>query len=264
MQLLNSGEYTGEIKQKMSVDDCIITNTVYSDRISNSDWHYHENFHFCFVFEGGKAETYNSIKYTEPNGSIFIYHSEEKHRWISPQPISKSANIEIGLDFLKNNYLTEHEIKKSLQTRFDAKLLILKLQREMLFNDSNRQLSVHSLLLDLVSKQETIPVNNHPHWVKNVRDFLNDNWDKNLTLSEIGKIANVHPITISKNFRKFFSCTLGEYIRKIKINKSIELIKYTKKSLTDITFQCNFSDQSHFTRTFKTQTGFLPKDFRNL
>ncbi|MFV8347795.1 AraC family transcriptional regulator [Flavobacterium sp. ZB4P13] len=35
-------------------------------------------------------------------------------------------------------------------------------------------------------------------------------------------------------------------------------------SLTDISFECGFADQSHFIRTFKQQTGFLPKKFQNL
>lgn len=264
MKLLNIGQYTGEIKQIMHIDDCIVTNTLYAKKISNPDWHSHENFHFCFVFEGGKSETKHQIKYSEPTGSIFVYRAEEMHRWVSPQAISKSANIEISAEFFKRNQLKEEEVKMTLQRSVDAKMLMLKIQKEMFFNDSNRDLSVHSLLLDLVTAQEKHSTRKPPRWVKEVRNFLHEQWDKDLTLSEIGKIASIHPITISKNFRKFFSCTLGDYRRKLKIEKSIDFIKYSRKSLSEIAHHCNFSDQSHFIRNFKEQTGFLPKDFRNL
>jgi AraC family transcriptional regulator len=83
-----------------------------------------------------------------------------------------------------------------------------------------------------------------------------------MPLQEIALIIGVHPVTISKFFRKYFSCTLGEYQRKIKIEKSIQLIKESKLSLTEIAFLCGFTDQSHFTRNFKNMTGFLPKKFQ--
>ncbi len=56
MQILNIGEYTGEIVQKTQVDDTVITNTLYSPKQSNPDWHYHRNLHICFVFQGGKPK----------------------------------------------------------------------------------------------------------------------------------------------------------------------------------------------------------------
>ena len=114
MKLLNKGEYTGEIVSKMMVDDSIITTTHYSSQKNNPDWHNHENLHICFVFEGGKAETKKETSYTQKGGSIFFYHAEETHRWISPNPVSKSANIEIGQAFLDKYVLKESDIKKAI------------------------------------------------------------------------------------------------------------------------------------------------------
>ena len=264
MEILNTGEYTGEIKQKMNFEDVLITNTFYSAKKSSPEWHYHENLHICFVFQGGKAETRNSTKYTEKGGSIFFYHSEETHRWISPQPISKSANIEIGNHFLKKYSFKEYEIKEAIQSRHDAKILFLKLQNELLENDSTSIPSIQSLLLELLSTPKNKTFTNLPIWVLQLREILNDHWDKEISLLEIAQLLQVHPVTISKNFRKYFSCTLGEYRRSLKIERSIDLIKNSKESLSEIAYKCGFADQSHFIRNFKTKTGFLPKAFRKL
>jgi AraC family transcriptional regulator len=83
----------------------------------------------------------------------------------------------------------------------------------------------------------------------------------NLALS---RATEKHSITISKHFRKYFSCTLGKYLRKLKVEKSIPLIKNSPMSLTEIALHCGFAEQSHFTRSFKQMTSFLPKDFRNI
>ncbi|UII75728.1 AraC family transcriptional regulator [Flagellimonas sp. HMM57] len=247
----------------MDIDDSIISNTIYSNKQNDSEWHYHENLHISFVFEGGKADTLRNTKYTDPNGSVFFYHSEEKHRWISPQSISKSANIEIGRAFLKKHQLSEAIIKEAITKRPNAKALILKIQNEMLTNDLNSHSSIESLVLELITNPEMKTFKDTPKWVVVLRELLHDNWDKELSLDEIARIVQLHPITISKYFRKYFSCTLGEYKRMLKVEKSIELIKEFDKSLYEIAYDCNFSDQSHFIRNFKKATGFLPKNFRS-
>ncbi len=66
----------------------------------------------------------------------------------------------------------------------------------------------------------------------------------------------------SKHFRKYFSCTLGEYRRRLMVKQSIPLIRESRLSLSEIAYSCAFADQSHFIRTFRQVTGFRPKDFR--
>ena len=262
MFILNKGEYTGEIISCINIDGSIVTNTHYSTKKNNSDWHYHENLHICFVFQGGKSETRHNSLYTKKDGSIFFYHSEEKHRWISPKLISKSANIEIGSDFLKKYNISEFDIKESIQENVDAKTLILKMQREMLNSDESDCTTILMLLLELVSYSKNSQTKNIPKWVTILTNLLHDNWNEQMTLTEMATIIGVHPVTISKYFRNYFSCTLGEYQRKLKIDKSIQLIKNSKMSLSEIAFYCGFADQSHFIRNFKLKTGFLPKHFQ--
>ena len=263
MEILNKGEYTGEIVSQLVVEGSIITNTHYSIKKNNPDWHYHENLHICFVFEGGKAETKKNTLYTQKNGSVFFYHSEEKHRWISPNPVSKSANIEISTDFLKKYTVSEQDIKDSIQQNVAARTLILKMQHEMLLDDGNSCASIHALLLELISYSKTTQSKDMPHWIVRLTELLHDNWNEPMTLQYMAESIGVHPITISKHFRKFFACTLGEYQRKLKIEKSIQLIKNRDRSLSEIAFHCGFADQSHFIRNFKEMTGFLPKHFQN-
>ena len=81
MQILPTGEYSGEIIQQVETDQVIITNTYYSSKAHHPHWHSHENLHICLVFQGGKSETQRTTQYTEKGGSIFFYYAGEKHRW---------------------------------------------------------------------------------------------------------------------------------------------------------------------------------------
>lgn len=260
---LYKGQYSGDVVQRSQVDDILITNTVYALNNNIPNWHYHENLHFCFVFQGGKSETKKSTKYTQQYGSIFFYHSEEMHRWVSPLPISKSINIEVGRGFLEKYNVTERQIKNALEKNIDSRAIILKILKEMNLNDLQSQLTINALLLELISYKSSNYSTTVPNWVKTLNELLHDDAEMNHSLSELASILDIHPVTISKNFRKYFGCTLGEYRRRLKISKSIDLIKNSENSLSEIAFECGFSDQSHFIRNFKQRTGFLPKDFRN-
>lgn len=122
---------------------------------------------------------------------------------------------------------------------------------------------VHSLVLALLrSPLEEKTSGKIPPWINLLWEVINDRWNETLSLAELSALVHVHPVTISKSFPKYFSCTLGEYARKAKIEKAIALIGQSRNSLADVAYQCGFADQSHFIRAFKAATGFLPGEFK--
>lgn len=97
-----------------------------------------------------------------------------------------------------------------------------------------------------------------------LKEILQDEWNQNHSLSDLSIRLGVHPVTISKYFSRYFGCTFGEYMRKIRVDRSLFFIRNTHYSLTEIAFLCGFSDQSHFIRVFKQYTGLYPKYFQKL
>ena len=103
-----------------------------------------------------------------------------------------------------------------------------------------------------------------PDWMRIIKEILHDRWNENISLHDLSVQADVHPVTISKNFRKFFNCTLSEYTRKLKVEHAIELLASSKYSLTEVAYLCGFADQSHFTRVFTSATSYSPKAFTKI
>ena len=119
------------------------------------------------------------------------------------------------------------------------------------------------MILDLVHTSFKME-NASSRWTSKIREILYDKWSEYPSLTELAMETRTHPVTISKHFRQYFSCTLGEYTRKLKVEKAMTLMKSTKSSLTGIAYTCGFADQSHFSLVFKQQTGFLPKEYQRL
>jgi len=102
-----------------------------------------------------------------------------------------------------------------------------------------------------------------PAWVKELKYILQDHVDTNLSLKEISRSLDIHPAYLSREFSKYFdNLSFGDYIRKLRIEKAIELLSSSTCTLTEIAYLTGFSDQSHFTRIFKLHTGKNPSAYK--
>jgi AraC-like DNA-binding protein len=122
-------------------------------------------------------------------------------------------------------------------------------------------LAVFNTYLDK-QKSETVRI---PKWAKELKEIIQDQIDTNLSLSlkEISEGLQIHPSYVSREFSKYFSnLSFGEYIRKLRIEKAVDLLSNPDQTLSEIAYLTGFSDQSHFNRIFKAHMGQNPSDFR--
>jgi len=104
-----------------------------------------------------------------------------------------------------------------------------------------------------------------PAWVNELKELIQDQIDTNLSLSltELAESLDVNPTYVSRVFARYFDeRSFGEYIRKLRIEKALQLLESTTYSLSEIAYLTGFSDQSHFTRIFKKRMGQNPSDYR--
>lgn len=262
---LQEGSYTGKVMNKVHTDNFIVTTTLYLKSACEDRLHSHHNATISFLYQGADVESRkNADQYKRKAGDIFFYDSGEAHKTISTLKTSKNVNIELrDSRFLKDNCSIAN-LQKLISNDIEANLIAVKILKEINISDDYSPTTLETLCLDLTGMSNRIQSNIKPTWVKVLKQLLDDNWQNKYSLTELSEISGVHPITISKNFRKYFFCSLGEYVRKIKIRKSIPLIKNSELSLTEIAYTCGFADQSHFIRNFKAYTGYLPKDFKKI
>lgn len=104
-----------------------------------------------------------------------------------------------------------------------------------------------------------------PSWVKDLKEIIQDQIDTQFAF-DLKKISNdleLNPSYLSREFSKYFEdLNFGDYVRKLRIEKAINLIQNSKYTLTEIAYMTGFSDQSHFTRIFKLHTGKNPSSYR--
>jgi AraC family transcriptional regulator len=93
-------------------------------------------------------------------------------------------------------------------------------------------------------------------------DYLDDTFEQEWTLTNMAAEVGVHPVYLCRSFSEHFDCTLGEYIRKLRVLRGRQLLAIDDGTLAEIALQSGFADQSHFTRVFKKHFGLTPSDCR--
>ncbi|UKB83062.1 AraC family transcriptional regulator [Chryseobacterium sp. MEBOG06] len=265
MKTLQNGQYFGLTNENVHFEGLIITDTEYTHPYV--DWHYHENAYFTFLLQGHMTEGNKKEIYGCSPGTLLYHHWEDPHYNVKPDLFTRGFHIEITQDWFDAFNLQKNKAEGSFNIKNPAlKLLVYKIFKETKLNDTSFEVAANELLLNLFS--QLAPRNStfekKPLWVSQVDEILHENFTEKISLKELSKTVNIHPIHLSRDFQKHFHCNLGEYIRKLKISKSLELINRKHTPLTDIALECGFADQSHFIRCFKENIGITPLKYRNL
>ncbi|MEJ1238315.1 chromate resistance protein ChrB domain-containing protein [Chryseolinea sp. T2] len=162
---------------------------------------------------------------------------------------------------IAHNIQNDHELLTQGMVIYDG----LYTWARLLQNEKHTQNPFENLLLDVYKRFIATKGKKVPDWAKELKEIIQDQIDTNLTLNlkEISQSLNVHPTYLSREFSKYFdNLSFGDYIRKLRIDKALDLLKDSKYSLAEISYLTGFSDQSHFTRTFRKHTGKSPASYR--
>jgi len=134
-----------------------------------------------------------------------------------------------------------------------------------LHEQKHTQSPVEYLLLDVYNRYLKSSAKKAPEWTRALKDMIQDQMDTNMSMSlqQASDELEINPAYLSREFSRYFdNLSFGDYIRKIRIEKAVALMQTPSYSLTEIAYLTGFSDQSHFNRIFKKQTGENPSAFR--
>ncbi len=149
-------------------------------------------------------------------------------------------------------FLTEVE-KKEESSRLFADSLAHTLMFHIIKNYTNAIVQAKQFLGGLSGNK-----------LRRVTDFINDNLEQDLTLTEIATVADLSHFHFARSFRKTMGVTPQQYITNRRIEKAKELLAKSNLPIVEIGFQTGFKNQSHFTTLFRKFTSLTPKIWREV
>ena len=249
--------------------------------------HYHEEYELNLILNakgakrvvGGHIEVIDEVELVlvGPN----LYHAWFTHQCLSGEITEVTIQFHKDLfdeKFLKRNQLSfiKNMLERSQRgilfsqdailalkdrllaldkkTGFDSVLELLSILHDLSISRNMRTLS------DLSFTNEKLNYNSRR--IEKVFEYMNDNYNKQVTLAEVSRIANMPEASFSRFIKKRTGKTFIDSLNEIRLGHASRMLIDTTNTIAEIAYKCGFNNISNFNRIFKRKKFCIPKEFR--
>ncbi|HVK47406.1 MAG TPA: AraC family transcriptional regulator [Pseudobacter sp.] len=161
-----------------------------------------------------------------------------------------------GILFSKETALALSGRLKELQTRqgFDSVLELMSILHDLSVSRNAR------LISDAAFAQSQPSYNSKR--VEKVIEYINQNFDKSVQLSDAARLSNMTKVSFSRFFKAQTGMNFIDSLLEIRLGHASRLLIDTNRSIAEVAYHCGFNNISNFNRLFKKKKGCTPKEFR--
>lgn len=229
--------------------------------------HAHERALFCLVLDGGYEERHCRRMLQCTSTTMLFHAAHEDHLEKFGDCGARSLIVELAPEWLERiRQIASLNLQSTLAHEGGMlQPVCAKLYQEFLSGDPVSGVVIEGVLLELAGeffRTETRRELKRPAWLARAVDVIRENFPSRLSLSGIAGEVGVHPVHLAQSFRKVWGCTVGDYVRRVRIEYACEQLVRTDIPLIQLAADAGFADQSHFGRTFKRAVGMPPSEYR--
>lgn len=255
------------------------------------------DYRLVYILEGRGSIRINNNYYAVSKSSLFIWRPGVLYSF-HPDDSSVFTIIAFNFDFTQNNSKLDYPIAPDQTKHFNSdkiteiidfedinafneilqlnNMMHLEKSLQIINNEYNTRklfytLRIRSHFLLLLSEIANVTLNSgssgrnrQMEIVDNVIKFIRENYNKNITNSEIAEHVNFNPAYINRLMVKNTGVSLKQYLIRHRISISLNLLQTTDLSINQITELSGFSDMNYFSRIFKKFTGVSPTGYRSV
>lgn len=259
--------FQGKTIKSNTVAGLVLSETSYlpSQKVSP---HSHERAGFCLALRGGFTEDYGKGRRSCRASTLIFRPPAEVHRNHFQNSPGRCFNIEIEPRWMKR--VNEFTAMPDVSRDYDGGLLpslALRLYQEFRRMDEVSLLVIEGLALEMLAQLSRAAKGTSrgvPPWLVQAREVVHEHFAEGWTLAKVAEAVDVHPVHLARVFRQHYHCTVGDYVRKLRIEFACREMLSSDAPLAQISLDAGFSHQSHFSATFKRLTGTTPAEYRLL
>jgi len=262
--ILRTGRFYGRALEERREGDLVL---IYSEHAGASRLprHSHEHAYFCVNDGGVYEEEYGRRRRTCKPGMLVFHPPGESHSESHNDRVA-SLNVEIGEAWLRRFAELGCTLDRPAEFRSDKVASAgVQILREFLQPDADSGLSIECLTWEILAASaacDTEVDRVGPGWVREARELLDARLREAPSLRTIAHAVGVHPVHFAAVFRRFYGCSVGEYLRRRRLDQARRRLAETNESLAEIAMEAGFADQSHMTRVFRRFVGVTPGQYR--
>ncbi|MGL5313887.1 MAG: helix-turn-helix transcriptional regulator, partial [Peptostreptococcaceae bacterium] len=122
---------------------------------------------------------------------------------------------------------------------------------------------IYNIIIELVECIFILGEDRHVSLLKNAREFISSNYDQDIRVEDVAEHVLISASYLSHLFRDKLNYTVNDYLTRVRVEQSIELMKKRDLNVQEISKKVGFNSSSHFTKVFKKYIGVTPVHYKN-
>ncbi len=255
--------------------------------------HNHDCFELAYVVEGNVTQTLDGKTEILQKGAYFIIDHESMHDYTNCQNLKLINCLFMAeiIDATLTNCNSFDELMKICLIRYyrqylglspanrvfyDKEEKVLKILKEMIEEYENQDIGYQELfrgklleililtMREVVKQHDTVSIEKitDSSIVREAVRYFEANYQDKALLSNFCQKYHYNAQYISRLFKKETSLTVLEYIQRIRIKKSCQLLTDSKLTIREIAHQTGYDDVKFFNRVFLRLIGMTPSEYR--
>lgn len=248
-----------------------------------STLHFHNEIELIKILDGKMNFTVENDTFTGTKNDIIFIDSERLHQTTPDNSqLTRILLIQFNPKQSYDNYLFKlidqseksfHLFDQNHRLYLELNNLLEQLSFEYHNQKKGYELYLKSLLFALLgffSRNQIILTESNEldnsliQKINPVIEYVETNYNQDISLEAAGKILNLHPTYFCKLFKEVTGISFINYLNFVRISKAEDLLIFSDKSITEIAYETGFSNIQYFNKIFKSIKGRTPREFRKI
>ncbi len=247
-------------------------------------WHFHPEFELTFIeAPHGNRRVGNHVGQFEGSDLVFIGSNIPHLNFdYGIRTEYEKVVLQIKEDFFKNDFVTTPELR-SIYELFQNSKRVICFNGKTKESVGKRLKEIHHLpnfeqFIEVLSLFQILATSNEITYLhevpfddfynnkeqtrlKVVYTFIENNFQRNITIQEMGMLTHLSKAAFCRYFKKMTRLTFIEFLNQFRIEQAKILLK-SDKNVTETCYECGFESLSYFNRIFKKVVGQNPMQFK--
>ncbi|SHH55024.1 helix-turn-helix transcriptional regulator [Tepidibacter thalassicus] len=243
----------------------------------NGNYRSYENNRICTILSGEKKVKINNKKIFCYGEEEFVILPQNSQVYMEINKPTKALVLEIKEDVIKNiTSKVSLDFQIDIETKdgglfIGKKTLNIKLAMEKIVKTYYSLEKNKAFLMDLYLQEmmynilkikgaDIILTKEKKNPVFLAIKYMKENYNKNIKIKDIANSLGMSESNFCIYFKKVTGITPKKYLKNIKLNKAVELLK--ENNVTEVAFDLGYENISYFINEFKNKYGFTPKQYQ--
>ena len=102
----------------------------------------------------------------------------------------------------------------------------------------------------------------HLSEVENTLKKVENLSDSDITIDDIAQAVGMSRTSLHRKMKQLMGTSPMEFLREARIRKAVKMLETTSKNVSEIAYQCGFSDPKYFSKCFKSTFGQTPSEYK--